>query len=82
MEYEYYPGSEFLDAMLDWDEPDEREELIQKIMVTMELFPTEHVESEDGFLSLLENACYICNVELDSLSQKELNWLRENMEQA
>ena len=56
-------------------EPDEHQDLLMRLAACMPLYQGE------AFEDTLENACYACNVELESLTEEDIDWLREMTEE-
>ena len=53
------------------EEMDEHQEMLLRIAACMPLYQCETFEDT------LENACYACNVDRESLSEEDVDWLEE-----
>ena len=56
-------------------DPDEHQDLLMRLAACMPLYKC------DTFEDTLDNACYVCNVELESLTEEDIDWLREMTEE-
>ena len=56
-------------------EMDEHQEMLIRIAACMPLYKC------DTFEDTLENACYVCNIEKESLSEEDLDFLEEMYEE-
>ena len=57
------------------EEPDEHQDMLMRLVACMPLY--QGVTFEDT----LENACYVCNVDSESLTEEDIDWLREMTEE-
>ncbi|MBQ8563230.1 MAG: hypothetical protein IJ443_05005 [Firmicutes bacterium] len=57
------------------EELDEHQEQLMRLAACMPMYKC------GTFEDTLENVCYICNVDVESLSERDVEWLRENVEE-
>ena len=57
------------------EELDEHREMLMRLAACMPLYQCENFEDT------LENACYACNVDRESLSEEDVDWLEEMFEE-
>ena len=56
------------------EEPDEHEELLIRLAACMSMYQC------DTFEDTLESVCYVCNVEVESLTEDDRDYLEEMFE--
>lgn len=56
-------------------ELDEHQEQLMRLAACMPMYKC------GTFEDTLENVCYVCNVDVESLSERDAEWLRENVEE-
>ena len=70
----YDEGPDPYEFVLD-GEPDEHRDLMLRLAACMPLYKCETFEDT------LESACYVCNVDRESLSEEDVDWLEEMYEE-
>ena len=66
----YDEGQDDYELFFD-EEPDEHRDMLMRLAACMPLY------QGDTFEDTLENACYTCNVDRESLSEEDVDWLEE-----